>query len=386
MCAKVFSIGHWPSSFLWNKLFLLSHGPSPSVVNLWLKDIEVVSGICKAFFLDSCHGLLLLLGFYAWILHPILDTRRGMGCQVDLPGLWVWFSGQPPYRPEGRSTAQVEKEEKEEEPEPENQRATDLQRLVDIAHQFDDNGGQGPVLGEAMGQVGVAGVDAWAGPRSSSCLAENSAVSPKRWTNSSLRHVLPTALAGTAPMISWCLHQLATVCLREMGRANGKAGPAKQFSEQPMPWTQPPRPCPFLPTWCWTLSRLLLGFLVGMYGAVLLWPQARLRATRRTLFTAMGQLWRKLLDPWGRYPWLLADLLLLSVENQQRKAQVFFAEPDCCLDSFSAKLKAVVGPPEGPLEEDTLLFLWRLSQHLLSSNVLLPVWPQSPQAKTNSPL
>ena len=39
-----------------------------------------------------------------------------------------------------------------------------------------------------------------------------------------------------------------------------------------------------------TVQVAAWGPLFGMYGTVLLWPQARLPATRRTLFTAMGQL------------------------------------------------------------------------------------------------
>ena len=39
-----------------------------------------------------------------------------------------------------------------------------------------------------------------------------------------------------------------------------------------------------------TVQVAAWGPLVGMYGTVLLRPRARLRATRRTLFTAMGQL------------------------------------------------------------------------------------------------
>ena len=120
-----------------------------------------------------------------------------------------------------------------------------------------------------------------------------------------------------------------------------------------------------------TIQVAAWGPLVGMYGTVLLWPQARLRATRRTLFTAMGQLWRKLLEPWERYPWVLADLPLLSVENQQRKAQDLFAEADCCLDSFSAKLKAVVGSPERLLEEDTLLFLSEVFDRVVPTSTFI---------------
>ena len=59
------------------------------------------------------------------------------------------------------------------------------------------------------------------------------------------------------------------------------------------------------------------------------------------------------------------------MENQQRKAQIFFAEPDCCLDSFSAKLKAVVGSPEGPLEEDTLLFLSEVFDRVVPTSTFI---------------
>ena len=120
-----------------------------------------------------------------------------------------------------------------------------------------------------------------------------------------------------------------------------------------------------------TVQVVAWGPLVGMYGPVLAWPQARLRATRRTLFTAMGQLWRKLLEPWERYPWVLADLPLLSLENQQQKALDFFAQPDCCLDSFSAKLKAVVGSPETLLEEDTLTFLSEVFDRVVPTSTFI---------------
>ena len=72
------------------------------------------------------------------------------------------------------------------------------------------------------------------------------------------------------------------------------------------------------------------------------------------------------------------------MENQQRKAQVFFAEPDCCLDSFRAKLKAVVGS-EGPLEEDTLLFLSEVFDRVVPTSTFIErAFAKSPSQ--NSPL
>ena len=70
----------------------------------------------------------------------------------------------------------------------------------------------------------------------------------------------------------------------------------------------------------------------------------------------------------------------------------FFAEPDCCLDSFSAKLKAVVGSPEGLVEEDTLLFLSEVFDRVVPTSTFierafarLNRWcdRKRPQAKTH---
>ena len=89
--------------------------------------------------------------------------------------------------------------------------------------------------------------------------------------------------------------------------------------------------------------------LVGLYGPVLTWRAERLRTTRRCLLTILGQLWRKLLEPWGRDPWPLAELPALSPELQQEKARQFFGERDCCLDNFSLQLKELIQ------NEETLL-------------------------------
>ena len=82
---------------------------------------------------------------------PYLTPEEAWVARLTCQDCECDFLGTPSSRPEGRNTAEVEKEEKEKEPEPENQWAMDLQRLVDIAHQFDDNGGQGPGFGRGHG-------------------------------------------------------------------------------------------------------------------------------------------------------------------------------------------------------------------------------------------
>ena len=99
------------------------------------------------------------------------------------------------------------------------------------------------------------------------------------------------------------------------------------------------------------------GPLVGSYGPVLSWPQERLRGTRRGILIAIGQMYRKLIEPWRRYPWKLYDAPLLEAGLQRDRARAFFAELPCCLDGFSAKLKAWLQTPEALLQEKTLTFL-----------------------------
>ena len=82
--------------------------------------------------------------------------------------------------------------------------------------------------------------------------------------------------------------------------------------------------------------------LVGFYGDVLTWTQDKLRATRRCVFTIIGQMWRKLIDGWERYPWRLTELLEACGRDEKEKvAEQFLAAKDCCLDSFSCKLQKI---------------------------------------------
>lgn len=116
---------------------------------------------------------------------------------------------------------------------------------------------------------------------------------------------------------------------------------------------------------CSTVAALLLDTvqvdawipLTGLYGPVLTWPQGRLKTTRRCLFTELGQLYRKLLDPWRRYPWKLVELPSLDPAQRLAAAQALFDAPPCCLDCFSAKLREFVGTTEKLLCQETLDFL-----------------------------
>ena len=98
--------------------------------------------------------------------------------------------------------------------------------------------------------------------------------------------------------------------------------------------------------------------LIGMYGPVLRWPQAHLRVTRRCFLTIAGQLWRKLVEPWQRYPWKLLEGLVHGPDAEKREcARAFFNERDCCLDNFSNKLRKQCPDVDRLLADDTLAFL-----------------------------
>ena len=97
--------------------------------------------------------------------------------------------------------------------------------------------------------------------------------------------------------------------------------------------------------------------LVAFYGPVLQWPQARLRTTRRAVCTIVGQLWRKLAEPWQRYPWKLLGLLSDDDEARRACAQELLDSSCCCLDNFSEKLRGVCPSPEELLSEDTRSFV-----------------------------
>eukprot|EP00435_Cladocopium_sp_Y103_P063735 s662_g25.t1 len=95
--------------------------------------------------------------------------------------------------------------------------------------------------------------------------------------------------------------------------------------------------------------------LVGMYGSVLSWSQDRLRAVRRCIVTLLGQLWRKLLAPWQKYPWKLVDMM--QDHLREGRARLFFSERTCVLDCFSFKLRSFLESVEKMLEPASLEFL-----------------------------
>ena len=97
--------------------------------------------------------------------------------------------------------------------------------------------------------------------------------------------------------------------------------------------------------------------LVGFYGPISSWSQDKLRAVRRSILTLLGKLFRKLLEPWRKYPWKLVELPCLSPALRREKAHQFFLENKCCLDGFSLKLREIMQTEEALLEPKSLDFL-----------------------------
>lgn len=97
--------------------------------------------------------------------------------------------------------------------------------------------------------------------------------------------------------------------------------------------------------------------LVAFYGPVRQWPQARLRTARRAVCTIIGQLWRKLAEPWQRYPWKLLGLLSDDDGARTACAQQLLDSNCCCLDNFSEKLRGICPSLEELLSADTRAFV-----------------------------
>lgn len=121
------------------------------------------------------------------------------------------------------------------------------------------------------------------------------------------------------------------------------------------------------------LDSVLVGWtpLAGLYGPVFSWNQRRLQTTRRCLFTEMGQLYRKLLEPWKRYPWKLVELPALAEPQKRAAAHFFFQVPDCCLDGFSHKLKKFVRTIDGLLAPETLDFLAEVFDRVVPTSTFI---------------
>ena len=75
------------------------------------------------------------------------------------------------------------------------------------------------------------------------------------------------------------------------------------------------------------------------------------------MFTALGQLFWKLLELCGRYPWKPFNLTKLEGEAQRAGAKHFWDARPCCLDGFSLKLRRLLDPDASVLTEDVLLLL-----------------------------
>lgn len=117
----------------------------------------------------------------------------------------------------------------------------------------------------------------------------------------------------------------------------------------------------------------LWGPLAGFYGQQSTWEDKFKRCCRRTLFTVMGQLWRKLIEPWKRFPWKLANItdVQAPMDVRQGLAQELFSVKPCCLDCFSVKLRSVLGSHERLLDEDVQAFLAALFERAVPTSTYI---------------
>lgn len=86
--------------------------------------------------------------------------------------------------------------------------------------------------------------------------------------------------------------------------------------------------------------RLLCFFFGDFEG----WPQARKRIALRSILLTVGQLARKVIEPFLSYPWKLYELSLpdIDLDCQKSLVRALCDAPTCCLDAgFSGKLKAL---------------------------------------------
>ena len=111
--------------------------------------------------------------------------------------------------------------------------------------------------------------------------------------------------------------------------------------------------------------------MVGLYGPVLSWPQARLRTIRRAICTITGQLWRKLEEPWRRYPWKLLGLVGDDEEVRRSCAEDLLGSKPCCLDNFSQKLRSMCPSVEQLLGEEAQHFLQELFERVVPTSTYI---------------
>ena len=109
------------------------------------------------------------------------------------------------------------------------------------------------------------------------------------------------------------------------------------------------------------LRQPCLGYKVlsFFHGAFEQWPQARKRIALRSTLVTIGQVLRKVVEPFLVYPWKLWDLVDPEAGDMKRRlvAADIFQERPCCLDSgCSARIRASMDV-DSCLEEDFREFL-----------------------------
>ena len=83
-----------------------------------------------------------------------------------------------------------------------------------------------------------------------------------------------------------------------------------------------------------------LKLLAFFYGGFSAWSQERKRALRMAALVTVGQLIRKLVEPFLEYPWRLWPLRCSDRPNQQKCAQDLLSAPKCCCDpGFAGRLQ-----------------------------------------------
>ena len=99
---------------------------------------------------------------------------------------------------------------------------------------------------------------------------------------------------------------------------------------------------------CLSAPNQSLAVMFPFHGVWESWSQYKLRTLRRATLVAAGQLVRKLIEPWLRYPWRLFGLTSDSDDDVlQEAARVLNAKP-CCVDSgLTRRLRARFPTPAG---------------------------------------
>ena len=157
--------------------------------------------------------------------------------------------------------------------------------------------------------------------------------------------------------IHWSLFKNAT--FKELASDDGSPGNISLLEKFCNPVTNPANAViqDLLKVW----NRPLAGFehMKFRFGIFDSWPAERKNTTRRTVLILIGQLIRKLVEPWEKYPWKLWPLAGKSQPEQVRAAGIDLLKAHaCCLDTaFSGKLKAQAPSLQTLLSRERLAFL-----------------------------